>query len=363
MNVAPRSTRAQCVTKINQSSGYPMCVTQLLAMLLLVLACSVTALADEPASGEDWVIFVSQRTGAAELYLLNLNTRQVSQLTNTGRGHLTPAVSSGGRTISFAAREGSNYELFTAQISSAWRTRRPLLAAINRLTVDTIDEINPTLSSDGSTLAFASGRGIELMSGTGAGRRVLVPSSPDHFDFAPALSPDGRQVAFISNRGGAKEIWLATTASGELRQLTHGGEVVGGLGWSADAQQIIFTTTATASKLSGIALAEAANGSFRVLTQGGDGEPAISPSGTRIVFTSLRDGDPELYLLDLRTNAVERLTNNPGVDGAAVFLPAPISPNNRTLPSRRTAALERDVDNLHEYRQSKVNTQGASLVH
>jgi Tol biopolymer transport system component len=364
MNFASDRTRAQFVTKNHQSSGYAMTArpffcaanvtkrpqssgdamraVRLLAILLLALLCSAVALGDGLTGDGDWAIFVSQRAGATELYLINLDTHQVSQLTNTGRGHLTPATAAGARVVAFASREGSNYELFVAQISSDWRTRRPLLAAINRLTVDTMDQTNPTLSGDGNWMAFASGQGVELMSTTGLGRRVLVASSTDHSDFAPAISPNGREVAFISNRSGANEIWLANTTTGEVRQLTQGAAALGGLSWSSDSQNIVFTTDATASKLSGIAIASAASGSFRVLTQEGDGEASFSPNGTRVIFTSLRDGDPELYLLNLNTSAVERLTKNSGVDGAAVFVSAPASPIRRTPPSRRISFVNRN---------------------
>ena len=84
-----------------------------IAVLLFALAASIVVLAQEAGSNENYAIFVSQRNGAAELYVLDLNTRQVSQLTNTGRGHLTPAIS-GSRDLVFASREGSNYELFSA---------------------------------------------------------------------------------------------------------------------------------------------------------------------------------------------------------------------------------------------------------
>src|SRR5262245_34006661 len=86
-----------------------------IAALLFILATSIAAFgqgAQQASSDENFAIFVSQRNGAAELYLIDLGTHQVSQLTNTGRGHLTPSIASNatGRTIVFASREGSNYE-------------------------------------------------------------------------------------------------------------------------------------------------------------------------------------------------------------------------------------------------------------
>ena len=48
-------------------------------------------------------------------------------------------------------------------------------------------------------------------------------------------------------------------------------------------------------------------------------EPAFSPDGSRIAFTTTRDGQPEVYLMDADGTGVSRLTNSPGLDGDASF--------------------------------------------
>ncbi len=52
---------------------------------------------------------------------------------------------------------------------------------------------------------------------------------------------------------------------------------------------------------------------------GYDAEATVSPAGGRIVFTSFRDGDPELYLMDLDGGNQTRLTFVKGYDGGAFF--------------------------------------------
>lgn len=52
---------------------------------------------------------------------------------------------------------------------------------------------------------------------------------------------------------------------------------------------------------------------------GYDAEATVSPTGDQIVFTSTRDGDPELYLMKLDGSEVKRLTDQPGYDGGAFF--------------------------------------------
>ncbi len=48
-------------------------------------------------------------------------------------------------------------------------------------------------------------------------------------------------------------------------------------------------------------------------------EPAFSPDGSHIVFTSARDGQPEIYVMDADGSSVSRLTNSPAADGDASF--------------------------------------------
>ncbi len=305
-------------------------ITRGLIVSLLWLAGTAASLAQTATVSEsNYAVFVSQREGATELFALNLQTHQVSQLTDTGRGHLLPSASSGSRELVFAAREGSNFELFTAQVASAWRSRRPTLVGLQRLTMNTADEVSPSISASGTLVAFASGAGLELMTVNGGGRQVVLANDGTHRDYCPALAPDGTQIAFVSDRGGDEEIWVVNIQTGALRQLTIDAQPLGGLNWSADGLQLAFTSANTKSKLTGIALADVSSGSFRLLTDGGDSSPALSPRGDRLLFTSQRDGDPELYMLSLNSGALERLTHSAGLDDGAVFLVEPALPRRQ----------------------------------
>ena len=304
---------------IRQSSGL-MLATMLLALLV------TSGLAQDQGRNEAYAIFVSQRNGAAELFLIDLTSRQTSQLTNTGRGHYSPSLSADARTLVFASHQGAGSELYRADIGPAWRTRRPSLVGIERLTTNITDEFSPTLTLDGRTISFASGAGIELMSSLGTGRQLIIPTSPEYTDISPAVSPDGRQVAFVSNRGGSFDIWIYNRATADLRQVTNGAKALGGVSWSADSKKLAFTTQATNSEQCGIALVDVEAGSFRVLTESNDSGPSLSAKGDRVLFTSMRDGDPEIYLLDIAAGKVERLTNSAGLDESPIFLTAPARP-------------------------------------
>lgn len=59
----------------------------------------------------------------------------------------------------------------------------------------------------------------------------------------PRWSPDGRTIAFTSNRTGKSELWLIPADGGEARQLTKLGGNVGDFGWSPDGRRIVFQFT------------------------------------------------------------------------------------------------------------------------
>src|SRR4029077_10485140 len=64
-------------------------------------------------------------------------------------------------------------------------------------------------------------------------------------------------------------------------------------------------------------------------TPGYDAEATVSPDGKRIIFTSVRDGDLELYSMKTDGSDVKRLTHTLGYDGGAFF-----SPDNRKIVYR-----------------------------
>lgn len=69
-----------------------------------------------------------------------------------------------------------------------------------------------------------------------------------HRDQAPLWSPDGSQLAFVSNRSGKNQIWVIDTAGGEARQLTKLAAGVSGPAWSPDGRLMAFTARVKAGE-------------------------------------------------------------------------------------------------------------------
>ena len=100
----------------------------------------------------------------------------------------------------------------------------------------------PSLSPDRKEIAFVSGGDIWTVGAEGGTAQLLVSHSAN--EAKPQFSPDGRKLAFTSNRTGNGDIYILDLASGEVRRLTFddGNEQLDA--WSRDGAWIYFTSSA-----------------------------------------------------------------------------------------------------------------------
>jgi WD40 repeat protein len=124
------------------------------------------------------------------------------------------------------------------------------------------------------------------------------------------ISPDGKWVAFLSDRAGEFDLWVSQVGTGHFSNLTAdlpplapGGAIVRKLGFSADGTQIWFNAEARKPLL----LMPLTGGPTRPLLREGTNTPAWSPDGQRVVyFGKPADGADPMFVAD-RTGADERV--------------------------------------------------------
>jgi Tol biopolymer transport system component len=142
---------------------------------------------------------------------------------------------------------------------------------------------------------------------------VLASSFPD---YNPHFSPDGRQVAFESERSGeGHEIWLAEADGTSPVQLTRGpGQSQGSPRWSPDGRRIAFESRGEDGHWD-IWTIDAEGGSPRRLTQGpGDANaPSWSRDGRSVYFASRREGGPpDVWRIPAAGGTEEHMTHGGG---------------------------------------------------
>lgn len=149
----------------------------------------------------------------------------------------------------------------------------------------------PAISPDRSEIAFSSGGDLWAVATAGGDARLLVSNAAN--ESQPEYSPDGKTLAFVSDRTGGGDIYLLTMATGDLRRLTFddGNEQLDG--WSRDGQWIYFS--ASAREIAG-------NDIYRVRASGGmpmavsadrftnEFASAPSPDGQSVAFSARGNG-------------------------------------------------------------------------
>ncbi|MEE4310804.1 MAG: CHAT domain-containing protein [candidate division KSB1 bacterium] len=165
-----------------------------------------------------------------------------SQITTHPEIDLMPSLSSDGKWLLFVSKRSGNMDVWvkSAQGGRAYQ-----------ITFHQADDLHPCWAPDGRTIFFVSKREdadgdlwrVQVNSRDG---RVSVYGKPvkltSHLgiDDSPAVSPDGKRIAFTSVRDGMRNIWIYDLKKKSVRQLTYDGGL--SASWSPDGEKIVFAS-------------------------------------------------------------------------------------------------------------------------
>jgi len=272
---------------------------------------------------------------------------------------------------------------------------------------------DPQPSPDGKTVAFVvtvidetsntRNSDVWLVSAEGGNTRQLTHGKGS--DDTPRWSPDGKSLAFVSDREGSAQIWTVSPSGGEARKLTAFPTGAAGIVWSPDGKNLAFTSdiysdcedapciekkekAKSESKIrarvidgllfrhwntwkdglrSHIWIVPAAGGTARDVTPGDFDAPpfslggplayAFSPDGSELAFERNTDKveatstNSDLFVVSVAGGQPRRITSNAAADGGPLY-----SPDGRYIAyrSQQRAGFESDRWQLMVYdRQSQ----------
>jgi hypothetical protein len=180
------------------------------------------------------------------------------------------------------------------------------------------------------------GSTLETMRGPDSGGRLVIGGGQKISDLnvGPAISPDGRLIAFLSNRGFfSVDLYVADAATGRIvRQLTRTAtdphysslEFIRSAGtWDAEGRRLAVASVTNGQSTLVVFDAITGKKEREVPVAGVDEvlNPSWSPDGHAIVFTGMRQGLTDLYMIDLTTGALRQLTNDAYADLQPVWSP------------------------------------------
>jgi len=271
------------------------------------------------------IVFVSDRSGVAEIFVMDANGLNQAPLTHTtGASNASPSWSSDGKRIAFirstGVRSGDVWVMnadgkdahqithhvpgqFPYDFTTTWSPDGRRIA-VSRSFSDTIQEIavvnvdgspssdctrngvisrNPSWSPDGATIAFDRGPAgradIYVMSADDCADQRPLTADGGQINQAPTWAPDGSRIGFVSHRTGNYEFWEMSATGKDQKPITFNG-VSGNPNWEPRPLARV-----SALELSAL------------------GEPAGS-SGQLLVWVGLKNSDDVGLRVDLKADVL-----------------------------------------------------------
>jgi TolB protein len=165
----------------------------------------------------EWLAYVSFENKVAAVFVQRVRTGERRQVSARTGHNGAPSFSPDGRKLALALSGSSgNFDVFVLDLATQ---------NLVRITDDPAIDTEPSWSADGQTLYFTSDRGggPQIYAGpaqAGARARRITFGVP--YAATPRISPDGRQLAVVTQEGGAFRIAMVDLASGTVSSLTRG---------------------------------------------------------------------------------------------------------------------------------------------
>jgi Tol biopolymer transport system component len=276
-----------------------------------------------PVAGKGRIAFASNR-GNWDIYVINTDGSALTRLTDHPGGDFYPSWSPDGRHIAFGAVRQGNDEIYVMNSDGSGQTN---------LTNNPASDQEPAWSPDGKWIAFDSDRDevnpddcypncnyeiyVLNVNGRGVTRLTNHPAS----DLYPSWSPDGKRIAFESDRNGNWEIYVMNADGSEVTNLTQNQASDYAASWSPDGRRLAFQSSRSGNEDIYVMNADGSEVICLTNNPASDWYPSWSPDGKRIAFESDRNGNPDIYIMNSDGSGVIRLVDNPAYDSQPSWSP------------------------------------------
>lgn len=217
--------------------------------------------------------YVSYISGRPQIYIQNIYTMHVQQLTNFRGSSLSPAWSPNGKRMAMSLSKDGNAEIYIMNLAT-----HKLLRITHNYAID----VEPTWTPDGRNLIFTSDRGgkpqlYEVAVGSGGAqgspRRITFDGDQN---LRADVSPDGKTVAMVNETGGRYRIAVMDLETGQMTILSN-GNLDDSPSYAPNGTMIIYSTHRGGKGVLAIVSSDGRARQLLRFSQGSVRQPAWSP--------------------------------------------------------------------------------------
>jgi len=142
------------------------------------------------------------------------------------------------------------------------------------------------------------------------------------FNLSGVRGISNSEIAFVSDRDGHKEVYVADVLGEHIRQITHHRSITVSPRFSPDGRKLVYTSYHRGNP--NLYLTDLSQGkTTRAISwhKGLNVAPAWSPDGKTLLTTLSKDGNPDLYLISLKGRVLKRVTMDNGINVSASWSP------------------------------------------
>jgi len=258
------------------------------------------------------ILFVSNQSGNEDIWSINIDGSELTQLTTNMGSDVYPAVSPDGKKIAYASQSGNSWQLYIMDWDGS--NKKQITSLPNRSGY-------PAWTFDGRYIVFElfidEDWEIYAVESDGSNIKRLT-NNPGSYDWHPYAHPFNNTIIYESGPTGGEQVWTISIDGDNNKCISDNQRNYRVPKYSIDGKKIVFMGYDNDGREQ-VFIMDSGGGGIEQLTSTPDGArlPCISPDNMLIAFNTKVNA--EIFTMNMDGSEKKQLTSIPGEDSCPIF--------------------------------------------